>query len=57
MNGNLRTAATNQFGYYQFDEIEAGQTYVLQVLSKGASYAPQVISVNDNVAELNFYAQ
>lgn len=57
MNGNLRTATTNQFGYYQFDEVQAGQTYVFQVLSKGASYAPQVVTANDNVADLNFYAQ
>lgn len=57
MNGNLRTAMTNQFGYYQFDEIEAGQTYVFQVLSKGATYTPQVVTANDNAADLNFYAQ
>lgn len=56
-SGNARTATTNQFGYYQFEEVEAGQTYIFQVMSKGASYQAQVLSVNDNVADLNFYAQ
>lgn len=55
--GNVRTTTTNQFGYYQFDEIAAGQTYVFQVMAKGASYSAQVLNVNDNIADLNFYAQ
>lgn len=55
--GNTRTAMTNQFGYYQFEEVEAGQTYFFQVMSKAGSYQAQVVSVNDNVADLNFYAQ
>lgn len=57
MQGNLRTAVTNQFGCFTFEEVEAGQTYVFQATAKGSNFAPQVISVNDDVTELSFVAQ
>jgi len=55
-NGNARTAVSNQFGYFTFDQIEAGQTYVLQTAAKGYAFSPQVISVNDDLTDLNVTA-
>jgi hypothetical protein len=55
--GNVRTVRTSVFGYYRFDDIEAGQTVVLSVVSKRFQFAPQVVSVNDDLTELNFTAQ
>lgn len=55
-NGNAKTAVTNQFGYFIFDEIEAGQTYVLQTAAKGYTFSPQVISVNDDLTDLTITA-
>ena len=55
-NGTARTAVTNQFGYFTFDEIEAGQTYVLQASAKGYTFSPQVISVNDDLTALTVTA-
>lgn len=54
MQGNPRTAVTNQFGYFTFEEVEAAQTYVFQASAKGYSFAPQVISVNDDLTTLTF---
>jgi len=54
--GNTRTARTNAFGYYRFDDIESGQTVILSVASKQYSFATQVISVTDNIAEADFVA-
>lgn len=54
MNGNPRTAVTNQFGYFTFEQVEAAQTYVFQASAKGYSFAPQVISVNDDLTNLTF---
>jgi len=31
-NGNAHSANTDSFGYYHFDEVEVGQTYVFQVI-------------------------
>ena len=55
-NGNTRTARTTSFGYYRFDEVAAGQTYIVSVRSKRFQFAPQVISVTEDLSELNFYS-
>lgn len=34
LNGNVRRAQTGSFGYYKFDNVEAGQTYVISVSAK-----------------------
>lgn len=58
-DGTQHTAVTGSFGYYRFDEIETGQTAVVSVHSKRFAFNPssRVISVNDNVAGLDFIAQ
>ena len=52
--GNNRTARTNQFGYFRFEEVEAGQTYIIEAHSKRFLFAPQVITLNENLTNLNF---
>jgi hypothetical protein len=55
-HGNLRTARTNQFGYYRFEEVDVGLTYVFQASAKGMQFAPQVVTVNEEIENLNFFA-
>ncbi|MEO6393474.1 MAG: hypothetical protein ABIP75_16615, partial [Pyrinomonadaceae bacterium] len=55
--GNTRTAITSAFGYYQFDEVGAGQFVVLSVSSKRYLFTPQAMTVNGNITELNFTAE
>lgn len=55
-NGNLRTALTNNFGYYRFDEVEIGQTYVFNVVSKQYQFNPRVVTLDDELADLDFIA-
>ena len=52
-NGEIQTTGTNMFGFYRFDEVESGQTYVLTVSRPGYSFEPQVITVTENT-EANF---
>jgi len=56
--GTTRTAITSSFGYYSFDEVEVGQTYVVSVRSKRFQFAnnTQVVSVNDEITALTFTA-
>ena len=56
--GAPRTAVTSSFGYYRFDEVEVGQTYVVSVRSKRFRFASdtQVLSVNDEISDLTFTA-
>jgi len=55
-NGTIRTVTTGTFGYYDFAEIEAGQTVVISVTAKRYAFAQPtiVLSVTENVSEINF---
>ena len=55
--GETRTALTGSFGYYRFDEVPAGQTYTLSVSHKRHTFAPQVLTVTEDINDLNFMAQ
>lgn len=50
----VRTVMTNSFGYFRFDNVEVGQTYIFEVSAKGYLFAPQVVTVQDNISGLNF---
>jgi CSLREA domain-containing protein len=52
--GNIRAVTTNSFGRYSFDEVTAGETYIFQVSAKGYQFSPQIVTVNEELAELNF---
>ena len=53
-----RVALTSSFGYFAFDNVDSGQTYVVSVASKRFGFAePAVpITVIDNVADIVFTA-
>ncbi len=53
-SGNTRTARTSTFGYYRFDEVEAGQTYIFSVRSKRYRFAPRVVTITEDLTELDF---
>jgi hypothetical protein len=56
--GNVRSAITNPFGYYRFDDIEAGQVVVLTIKAKRYEFAQPtiVLQVNEDLSEVNFAA-
>lgn len=56
-NGNTRKVQTGSFGVYRFDELAVGQTYIIQIVSKKFTFAPQTIFLTDNLTNLNFTAQ
>ena len=51
-HGNVRYSMTNPFGYFRFDGVESGQNYVINVIGKQFEFAPQFVSVNDNLTDL-----
>ncbi|MDQ4122566.1 MAG: hypothetical protein M3209_14100 [Acidobacteriota bacterium] len=55
-NGNTRGTRTNSFGYYRFDDVDAGQTYIFNAYSKQFQFAPQVVTINETAENLNFEA-
>ncbi|HEY0545789.1 MAG TPA: cohesin domain-containing protein [Pyrinomonadaceae bacterium] len=54
--GQTRMAISNPLGYYRFDEVEAGQTYVVSATAKGLVFAAQAVLVNGEVSEFNLTA-
>ncbi len=53
-DGTSRTVSTGRYGTFMFDEVEVGRTYIISVASRRFSYAPQALSVSDNVSGLIF---
>ena len=50
--GTTRTARTNPFGYFRFENVEAGNTYILSAAHKQFEFATRVVSVVDDVVDL-----
>ncbi len=57
-NGNILTTRTSSFGYFRFDEIAVGETYVISVYSKRFTFkqSSQVLVVNEELTDINFIA-
>jgi hypothetical protein len=55
--GNTVYALTNPFGYYHFDGVASGQDYVMTATSKQYTFAARIVSVSDNITDLDFIAE
>ncbi len=56
-SGEIQTVRTNRLGYYTFTELAAGETYIFNVFSKRYQFDPKVISLTEDLAELDFSTQ
>jgi hypothetical protein len=55
--GAARSALTNPFGYFKIPGVAAGETYIVEVSHKNFIFAtPQVVTVDDEISDLNFVA-
>jgi hypothetical protein len=54
--GNTRSRAASPFGYFRFDDIESGQTYIVTASAKGSTFSPIPVEVNGPVNELQIKA-
>ena len=52
----IKTVRTNSFGNFTVAELLAGGTYIFEVRAKNYSFAPQVLTVFDEIADLNIFA-
>jgi hypothetical protein len=54
--GETLTAVTGPFGYFRFDDIQAGETYFLEVVHKRYQFAgsPRVLTVLDDLTDVDF---
>jgi hypothetical protein len=56
-NGNARTVKTGKAGRFTFADVAVGETYIISVQLKGYQYQPQVITVTEDLTDLNFAPQ
>jgi Carboxypeptidase regulatory-like domain len=56
-NGIERRAVTGSFGYYSFDDVAVGDTYLMTASSKQYQFAPRVLSVPDELANVDLIGQ
>lgn len=54
IQGQRRSAQTDERGYFRFGAVEAGYTYIFEAEAKGMQFAPQVITVNETIDNLSF---
>ena len=54
--GNTRTTRSNSFGYYRFQDVNAGQIYTLTATGKGLTFTQpsQVLNAVDDTNDVNF---
>lgn len=55
-NGFARTVITNSFGFYHFDDVPSGETYVINASSKRYTFTPRTISVTDEMTDVDMVA-
>jgi len=55
-NGVTQTAKTSSLGYFKFEDVQAGQTYVVVIGHKRYTFAPRIVTVEDEITELDFVA-
>jgi len=57
--GNSRRAVTNPFGYFRFEDVEVGQTYIIEISSKRFVFTNSMIvrAVSDSVSDIEFVAE
>jgi len=54
--GGRTRVITNAFGYFQFDNVVVGSTYVITTTARGMQFSPRVINVTDAITELEIQA-
>ncbi len=57
-NGNILTTRTGTFGYFRFNQIEVGETYLISVSAKQFTFNPssQILTINEELNNLVFIA-
>ena len=55
-DGITQVALSNAFGYYRFDDVEVGRTYLIEASAKRFEFVPRTISVIDELTDVDIAA-
>lgn len=56
-NGERRVATSSGFGYFQFEDVAVGTTYVMRPSARGFSFQSRLVSVTDQITDLTLSAE
>jgi len=56
-HGIRRNVMTTSLGFYQFDDVQSGDTYVIGASSKMYRFSSRILQITDNVSSLDFVGQ
>lgn len=56
LQGNSQTVKTGKSGAFRFTNVTAGETYILTVKSKRYTFAPRIVTTNENLTDVNLTA-
>ena len=56
-SGKKRTALTNPFGYFYFDEVSAGDNYVIEAVSKRYTFSARSVNAYNQINQLTLTAE
>ena len=55
-NGSPRTVYTSPFGYFRFEDVAVGRSYIIEAMHKRYDFAPQGVTVLDEMTEIQIVA-
>ena len=53
-NGGTRTTVTSSFGFYSFEDVQVGGTYIMTVSSRRYRFTPRVLQVLGPLGDVDF---
>lgn len=56
-SGTVRTARTTPLGFYRFEEVPAGEVYVLSATSKSNVFTPRIVTVSEELTNVEIVAE
>ncbi|MEP6944501.1 MAG: carboxypeptidase-like regulatory domain-containing protein, partial [Acidobacteriota bacterium] len=56
-DGSSQTTITSMFGYFQFDNVDAGESVVISIQSKRFHFTARVVALFDEITEVDFVGE
>ena len=56
-DGQTRTALTNPFAFFQFEDVRSGESYIINVNNKQYRFSSRVVIITDDIADLELTAE
>ncbi len=55
--GNIRRIQTNTLGYFRFDDVAVGETYVLNATARGYTFHARTLNVMDQISDVEIVSE